>query len=65
LNISLFKQANFERQLIDSFGVHVNAGSMYGGAGEGFIRINTACPETTLREALHRIASGLKFFCLK
>lgn len=53
------KSEIIEKELIDKYDVHVNAGSMYGAAGEGFIRINTACPETTLREGLRRISSGL------
>lgn len=36
--------------------VMVNSGTMYGKeAGEGFIRINIACPRSQLMEALHRI----------
>ncbi len=36
--------------------VQVNSGTMYGTTtGEGFIRINIACPRTQLLEALHRI----------
>ena len=45
--------------LVDKFNVHVNAGSMYGETGEGFIRINLACPRELLDEGLNRIADGL------
>lgn len=48
-----------EKVLVDRFNVHVNAGSMYGEAGEGYIRINLACPEATLEEGLSRICAGL------
>lgn len=48
-----------ETMLVDRFNVHVNAGSMYGEAGEGFIRINLACPRELLDEGLKRIADGL------
>lgn len=48
-----------EAMLVDRFNVHVNAGSMYGEAGEGFIRINLACPRELLDEGLKRIADGL------
>lgn len=37
----------------------VNEGSMYGEAGEGFIRINIACPRQTLIDGLHRLKKGL------
>jgi cystathionine beta-lyase len=33
----------------------VNEGTMYGPGGEGFIRINIACPRPLLAEGLHRI----------
>ena len=48
-----------ETMLVDRFNVHVNAGSMYGEAGDGFIRINLACPRELLDEGLKRIADGL------
>lgn len=48
-----------EKTLVDGFNVHVNAGSMYGEAGDGYIRINLACPEATLEEGLSRICAGL------
>lgn len=37
----------------------VNEGSLYGEAGEGFIRINIACPRQTLMDGLHRLKRGL------
>lgn len=38
--------------------VQVNSGTMYGReAGEGYIRINLACPRAQLQEALRRIAA--------
>ena len=49
-----------EEVLVNEFNVHVNAGSMYGEAGEGFIRINLACPPELLTEGLRRIADGLE-----
>ena len=48
-----------ETMLVDRFNVHINAGSMYGEAGEGFIRINLACPRELLDEGLKRISDGL------
>jgi cystathionine beta-lyase len=43
--------------LLENGKLWVNAGAMYGDAGEGFIRLNIACPRTTLRQALTRIQS--------
>jgi cystathionine beta-lyase len=40
--------------------VWLNAGSLYGSAGEGFLRINIACPRSLLKTGLERIAEGLK-----
>ena len=39
--------------------VMVNSGTMYGLAGEGFIRINIACPRSRMMEGLGRIAAVL------
>ena len=38
----------------------VNAGGLYGEAGEGFIRINIACPRQQLIEGLNRLRRALK-----
>lgn len=39
-------------------GVWMNPGTMYGvNSGEGYLRINLACPRSLLLEALNRIAS--------
>ena len=35
--------------------VRVNAGSRFGAGGEGFIRINAACPRIQLEEGLTRL----------
>lgn len=40
--------------------VRINPGTMYGQAGEGYIRINFACPRSVLQDALERITSVLK-----
>jgi cystathionine beta-lyase len=48
----------FFNRLLDEGRVWVSAGTMYGPqTGEGFIRINIACPRSQLNEALRRIAS--------
>ena len=43
------------RRLLDEGRLHVNSGSMYGAAGEGFIRLNIACPRKLLAEGLNRL----------
>lgn len=49
-----------EASLLDCEKVWINAGSMYGAAGEHFIRINMACPRSRLEEGLRRTITGLK-----
>lgn len=39
--------------------LHVNSGAMYGAAGEGFIRLNIACPRKLLDEGLERLKRTL------
>lgn len=52
------QSAEVAQTLHDSFRVRINPGSMYD--GEGYIRINLACPRSILNEGLSRIVSGLK-----
>lgn len=47
-------------RLLEKGKVWVNEGAMYGDSGEGFIRINIACPREVLIEGLERIRSALK-----
>jgi cystathionine beta-lyase len=42
-------------QLLDRERLMINPGTMYGADGEGFIRLNFACPRATLLDALHRL----------
>ena len=49
-----------EEKLIREGGVWLNPGAMYGSAGEGFMRINIACPKARLQEGLRRLADTLK-----
>ena len=44
-----------EEYLMEKAKVYLNAGTMYGNAGEGFMRINLACPNAVLTEALKRL----------
>ena len=41
-------------------GVALNDGSEFGKGGEGFVRLNFACPRKTLAEALDRVVEALK-----
>lgn len=46
-----------EHRLVNEAGLWLNAGTMYGTAGEGFMRWNIACPRAILAEGLKRFAS--------
>ena len=38
----------------------LDAGTMFGAEGEGFQRVNAACPRVILRQALERLESAVK-----
>ncbi|MDR1654295.1 MAG: pyridoxal phosphate-dependent aminotransferase [Prevotellaceae bacterium] len=44
-----------ETLLFEQENLQVNAGTLYGAAGEGFIRINIACPRALLQRGLEKI----------
>lgn len=46
--------AALEHELVSEAGIWLNAGTMYGAEGEGFMRWNIACPRARLAEALER-----------
>lgn len=48
-----------EERLVDESRLWLNAGTMYGAAGEGFMRWNIACPRARLAEALERFTEFL------
>ncbi|MDE5929517.1 MAG: pyridoxal phosphate-dependent aminotransferase, partial [Muribaculaceae bacterium] len=53
------RSEELEGYLIEHARVWLNSGSMYGAAGEGFMRINIACPRSRLEEALLRLEFAL------
>lgn len=46
--------AALEETLKAEAGIWINAGTMYGPGGEGYMRWNLACPRSILEEGLHR-----------
>ena len=56
-----------EQRLLAEAGLWLNAGIMYGAEGEGFMRWNIACPQTTLAEGLRRFKgfSSKACFCIR
>ncbi|SFW15533.1 MalY/PatB family protein [Chitinophaga sancti] len=47
------------QKLLTEMNLRVNEGTIYGDAGEGFIRINIACPRQYLEEGLSRLKAFL------
>lgn len=52
--------ADLENELLEKADLWLNAGTMYGPEGEGFLRWNIACPRETLTEGLRRFESYVK-----
>lgn len=50
----------FATSLLHEAHVEVNPGTLYGATGQGFIRINLACPRSVLHEALNRMTAIMK-----
>ena len=51
-----------EERLVREAGLWLNAGTMYGAEGEGYMRWNLACTRATLTEALTRFANFLSVY---
>ena len=53
--------ATYSEEILKIAKVWLNPGTMYGPkSGEGYIRINLACPRSRLTEALERIKNTIK-----
>lgn len=48
------------RLFVDEAGVGMNEGSRFGPGGEGFMRMNLACPRATVLRALEQIENAIK-----
>ena len=62
VDCSALKQSSEKivKALLEKEKLWVNGGSLYGDAGEGFIRINIACPRQRLMDGLERLRRTLK-----
>lgn len=47
-------------KLLEKSKVRVNPGHIYGEGGQGFIRLNVACPRSILEEGLERLVKGFQ-----
>jgi cystathionine beta-lyase len=52
-------QDKLNHWLINEVKVAMNSGTMFGPGGEGFIRINFACPRSVLEDALQRLEESI------
>ena len=53
-------QKELDRFFVDRVKVGLNSGTTFGPEGEGFLRMNIACPRATLTKALDRIEAAVK-----
>ena len=50
---------DLQRFFIERVKVGMNDGRMFGPGGEGFLRLNVACPRSTVEEALRRMEAAI------
>ena len=60
ITVNYGKDVYKRQDLLKKEKLWVNEGSLYGETGEGFIRINIACPRQRLIEGLNRLKRVLK-----
>ena len=53
------KSEKLTELMIEKGNVWLNEGTVYGEAGEGFMRLNIACPRVTLQEGLNRLKKAI------
>jgi len=52
--------AGLQKFFVEKAGVGMNEGSRFGPGGEGFMRMNLACPQSVVEKALRQIESAIK-----
>jgi cystathionine beta-lyase len=53
-------EAEREKLIVEKAGLWLDSGAMFGKDGEGFERINIACPRSTLKQGLEKLAKALQ-----
>ncbi|WP_374717213.1 MalY/PatB family protein [Geobacillus thermodenitrificans] len=53
-------EAELKKQLLEKGKIAVEFGSKFGAEGSGFLRLNVACPRSTLEEGLRRLVLALR-----
>lgn len=54
-----------EEFLLDKANLYLSSGEAYGKTGDGYLRMNLACPKETLLEGLRRLENGIQLFEVK
>jgi cystathionine beta-lyase len=65
MNAYGFPETELERIIVEKAGLWVSKGNSFGDEGEGFIRVNIACPLSTLEKAFNQLATALTPTALK
>jgi cystathionine beta-lyase len=60
MNAYGYSEKELERIIVEKAGLWVSNGSIFGDEGKRFIRINIACPLSTLEKAFNKLAAALK-----
>jgi len=60
MNAYGFSETELERIIAGKARLWVSKGSSFGDEGKGFIRVNIACPLSTLKKAFNQLAAALK-----
>ena len=58
------KSSALANHLRQSTGLYLSKGEVYGGNGSSFLRMNLACPRSTLQDGLNRLKKGVESFVL-
>jgi cystathionine beta-lyase len=59
MNAYGFSETELDNIIVKKAGLWVSNGGVFGDEGKGFIRINIACPLSTLEKAFNRLAAAL------
>ena len=51
--------AGFARRLRQETGLWITDGKIYGKAGQGYLRVNAACPRSYVEDGMNRLKSGI------
>ena len=56
-------RAELKKFMIEQAGLGLDEGAVFGAPGEGFMRLNVACPRSLLEQSLEQLALAVKGKC--